>query len=347
MRFHKEYDVFIAYHGSYENNGSKAYADKVYNYLNSKGIQCFYFPASCKDIYKANIIEVMKSRMFILVCTNGLHTKQGKIDNAQHYELSTEIDAFYAMTQIGNVTVKEAKVFACGEYIKGSESSLHELFANRTHFYYNGDDSVLEDLYSWITTHKGQNHSWNDSQITTEIRQVFATRASMNQSCHFDDLVASAKSIRAAGISNSELTSRINPGAIANCIQNGGTIELLFLDPDGEYTAFREKEEGLRPNRIKNITNVNIDEALFTRSNMGDKKNSIRLFTYDLLPRMNIIFVDDYLLLQYYANRIAGNQNPTFFIKRQKDSPIFSFCEQAYEFIKNKSTEMEYDDEIL
>ena len=341
MDFLKTYDVFIAYHGSYDLNGSKKYADQIYEYLTDKGLKCFYFPRSAKDIYKANIIEVLKSRTFLLVCTKGLHTIDGRIDNAHHYELSTEIDAFYAMTQMGSTTVKEAKVIACGEYMKGDEGHLHELFANRTHFYFNGESEVLSSIHSWVLRHGTETLSWGETQKTTEIKQVFATRASMKESCHFDDLIASAKSVRAAGISNSELTARINPGAIRNCIERGGKIEILFLEPEGTYTPLREKEEGLRPNRIRNITNINMETAQDMRDSLNDLKENLSLYVYDEQPRMNIIMIDDYLLLQYYSNNMPCIQNPSFLIERQKDSPVFDFCEAAYNYLKSKAKRLE------
>lgn len=342
MDFLKTYDVFIAYHGSYEQNGSKKYADEIYEYLTSKGLKCFYFPRSAKDIYKANIIEVLKSRTFLLVCTNGLHTDKGRIDNTHHYELSTEIDAFYAMTQMGNITVKEAKVIACGEFMKGDEMHLHELFANRTHIYYNGEESVLATIYNWVQRHGKETLSWSETQKTTEIKQVFATRATIKESCHFDDLIASAKRVRAVGISNSELTARINPGAIKNCIDRGGTIEILFLDPEGVYTSLREKEEGLRTNRIRNITNINIETALDMRDRCAEAfRDNMSLYIYDEQPRMNIILIDDYLLLQYYSNNMPGIQNPSFLVERQKDSPVFDFCEASYEYLKGKARRLE------
>ena len=343
MYLKKEYDVFVAYHGSYEQGGSKEYADKVYDALTRRGMKCFYFPYSAKDVYKANIIEVMKSRLFVLVTTENLHVDDNKkIDANYHYELSTEIDAFYALTQIGNAAVKDAKVLACGNYRKGDETFLHELFANRTHFYCDGEsDEAINQLADWAVERIKKTITWNETQITSEIKEVFATRASMNQSCHFDDLIAVAKEVRAVGISNTELTARINPSAIANCIEHGGKIELLFLDPDGKYTALREAEEGLRPNRIKNITNINIETARGMIDDLPSNKENFRLFLYDLQPRMNMIFVDDYLILQYYSNNIPGIKNPTFFIEKKEDSPVFSFCEKAYEYIKGLAIPVE------
>ena len=198
MQLKKEYDVFIAYHGSYEADGSARTADRIYSYLTGKGIKCFYFPRSAKDAYKANIIEVMKSRLFLFVCNTGVHTDDSKrLDPKRHYELSTEIDAFYALTQLGDAAVKDAKIYACGDMRKGDEACLHELFSNRTHFYESGDEANdFSMIYDWAAHRLENAVSWNETQITSEIKEVFATRASMNQSCRFDDLVATAKCVR-------------------------------------------------------------------------------------------------------------------------------------------------------
>lgn len=343
MKLKKEYDVFIAYHGSYEQGSSAEFANKVYEYLTQHGKKCFFFPRAAKDTYKANIIEVMKSRLFLLVCTPTIHTDENKhIDSRVHYELSTEIDAFYALTQLGDAKIKDAKILACGDWHKGDEALLHELFSKRTHFYDDGNiQTTLETVGNWIDESLQDTRSWNETQITTEIKEVFATRASMNQSCHFDDLVATAKHIRAVGISNSELTARINPSAIRNCIARGGKIEILFLDPNGKYTPLREQEENLRTNRIKNITNVNIETALDIRDSLPENRENMSLYLYDKPPRMNMIFVDDYLILQYYSNNIQGINNPSFFIEKQAVSPVYEFCEKSYEYLKSESTLLE------
>lgn len=342
MSFKKMYDVFIAYHGSYATDGSRSYADRIFDYLSSRGIECFYFPHANKDIYKANIIEVMRSRVFLLVCTNGLHLlEDGKIDPKNHYELSTEIDAFYALTQIGEVSVTDAKVVVCGEFHKGDESKFHELFANRTHFFHEGSEADLQTLYEWVIERIARRKTWQETQITSEIKEVFATRASMNQSCRFDDLIATAHAVRVIGISNSEVTARINPNAIVNCVEHGGKVEMLFLDPDGQFTKLREQEEGLRVNRIKNITNVNIETAVGFYDRIQTNKDNFMLYTYDKQPRMNMIFVDNYLILQYYANNIPGIENPSFFIEKQENSPIFRFCENVYNYLKSSAVRIE------
>jgi len=336
----KEYDAFIAYHGTYEEGSSKPYADKLYEYLTSKGLKCFYFPAAHNDAYKANIFEVIKSKTFVLVCTNKIHTLDSNyIDSKSHFELATEINTFYALAQAGLQSAKNAKVLACGEFYQGKESRLHELFANRVHIYEHNNPNAYEDVYKWVTQQIKSGQSWLSSQISNEIKEVFSTKASIKESIHLDELIANAKNVKAAGISNTELTLKINPDAITRCIENGGLIELLFLAPEGKYTSFRETEEQKRVNSIRNITQVNIGSALDMKDALGDKADQYKIYVYDLVPRMNMIFVDDLLILQYYANNIPGLKNPAFLIKKTDNSPIYNFCLTAYNYIKSKSIE--------
>ncbi|MDD4111727.1 MAG: hypothetical protein PHC56_01695 [Herbinix sp.] len=350
--FSKDYDVFIAYHGSYEGGGSKVTSDQLYQYLVGKKLKVFYYPASQRDVYKANIIDVMRSKTFILVCNEALHLlDNNRIDQSYHYELSTEIDAFYALTQFGNdVSVQDSKIFVCGDYYdkrkKGQESSFHELFANRTHYFCdeNNLEASFSTIYDWIVSRldaRATFDSWQNLQTSSEVKEVFGKRSSMSQKCNLPELVASAKNIKCLGISNSELTAKMDPEAIKFSINHGADVEIMFLDPDGTYTDMREKEEGVRSGRIRNITLNNIENALDIKNELPDElKEKYRLYKYDLQPRLNIIILDTCIILQYYANSVPGLSNPCFLIEQQNVSPLYDFCLAVYEEIKKNAIEI-------
>lgn len=350
--FNKEYDLFLAYHGSYERDGSKVIADQIYSFMVKKGLHVFYYPESRRDLYKANIIDVMKSKTFVMVCNENINTlSNGRINQSLHYELSTEIDAFYALTQFGNdVSVQDSKVFVCGDYFdkrkKGQETDLHELFANRTHFFLDEHniEYSFEELYDWVIgriSHRYTSDLWVSSQTTTEIKVVFAKRSFMSQACNLPKMVASSKMIKCLGISNSEMTIKMTPEAIKFALEHGSTIELLFLDPEGEFTRQREQEEGHRPNRIKNITINNIECALDLKEKLPvDQRERFKLLKYNLLPRMNMIMMDSSLILQYYANTVAGLSNPCFLVERKEVSPLYDFCSEVYNEIRKSAIEL-------
>lgn len=350
----KDYDIFIAYHGTYENGGSKPVADSLYEYMTDKGLKVFYFPKSNRDTYKANIIDVLRARTFILVSNERLNIlDNNKIDNKYHYELSCEIDAFYALTQMGEgVSVQDSKVLVCGDYMinrkKGQETEFHELFANRTHYYFdeNNCNSTFDEIYIWLKSRLESqmvfHDSWQDSVTTNEVREVFTRRSSMNQKCNLSKMVASAQKICGIGISNTELTVKIDQEALKYALRHGAMVELIFLDPEGIYTAQREKEEGLRPDRIKNITLNNMTTAFDLKDKLDEEmRMRFRLYKYNELPRMNIIIIDHCILLQYYANTVAGMSNPCFLIEKQPNSPLYDFCVATYEELKKGAIEIE------
>lgn len=346
----KVFDVFIAYHGSYDEKGSREVSDRLYKFLTDKGLKPFYFPFSGKDIYKSNIIEVIKSKTFLLVCNENIHVAEnGNISVSNHYELSTEIDAFYAMTQSGtDVHVQDARVLVCGDYYekrkKGQEAKLHELFAKRTHFFYE-DESSFEEVLGWINSRlklRKDSDLWQKNQTTSEVKQIFVRRSAMSQQINLPNIIAHSKSIRAMGISNSELTSKLDPESIQHALNRGARVELLFLDPESPFTAQREREEGLRANRIKNITINNIDTALDFKMRLKPaQKDSYKLYKYSKLPRLNVILLDTYAILQYYGNTEAGMRNPCFLIERQETSPLYDFCLENYNYIKENSQEID------
>lgn len=163
----------------------------------------------------------------------------------------------------------------------------------------------------------------------------------MSQQVDLANLVAHSKNIRAMGISNSELTSRIDPEALKHAIEKGGKVELLFLDPESPFTEQREKAEGLRPNRIKNITVNNIETALDFKFRLEEpQKESYKLYKYSKLPRLNVILLDSYAILQYYGNTEAGMRNPCFLIEKQEVSPLYDFCLENYRYIKSNAEEI-------
>lgn len=349
----KEFDLFLAYHGSYDDKGTKLICDRLYDFLNENNIKTFYFPKSDKDVYKANIIEAIKSRVFLLVCNENLNLlENNRIDINKHYELSTEIDAFYAMTQVGaDVYVQDAKVLVCGDYMvkrrKGQEAEIHELFAKRTHIFMDADDEnkTFNEVLTWIKSRlslRKDTGEWQKMQVTNEVKQIFVKRAAMNQQIDLSALVANSKHIYAMGISNSELTIRINPEAVRFALSRGAEVQLMFLDPECPYTKIREEEEGLRKDRIKHITEGNIDSALDFKMSLSEELRSrYLLYKYSKLPRMNVILLDSYAILQYYANSEAGISNPCFLIERQEISPLYDFCKSNFDKLKEQAEEIE------
>lgn len=235
--FKKKYDVFIAYHGSYE-NGTKEICDRLNSYLIHKGLKPFYFPEFEGDNYIANITKAIASNTFLLVCNENINvTKSGKIDKSRHFALSTEIESFYALTrELDEVEFSDAKVLVCGDYInkrrKGDESLLHELFANRTHFYLDNsnENQSFEEVYAWINDRLNhQANKWIRSQMSLEVGPVFTERDEMMSHLKLSDLIAKSKNIYAVGISNVAIVELLREALKHAIVENGAEAELIFL----------------------------------------------------------------------------------------------------------------------
>ncbi len=352
--FDNKYDVFLAYHGSYE-KGTKGIAFELYSFLMARGLKVFFFPAAHRDAYKANIIESLNSRTFILVCNEELHLDGGSIDKTKHYELSTEIDAFYSLTQLGNeASVADSKILMCGDTMverkKGDEQKYHVLFANRVHVYMeeNKQDQAFEEIAEWVENRIAQSSvvvDWNSSRISMEIKKVFARRSAVASNWGIENHVSEAKDIRCVGISNTELTTKLDTEALQFAIDKGAKVEMFFLHPNSKFTADREEEEGHAKDYIKNMTEMTIAYiSRFKKRLKAEQKDSVKIYTYDILPRMNMLLMDSQIILQYYANRIPGMKNPSFLIERQESSPVYDFCIDIFDYIKTVSKEIVEDE---
>ena len=156
----KNYKVFIAYHGTYSSLGSKKDAEDLKRFLINNGFsenEIFFFPSKEGGAYKANVIDVLSSRTLILVYNENLKLEEnGTIDHKEHYELCTEIDAFYALTQLGNdVGQNDAKAFFVGDMSKhrmGDESHLHPLFKDIAQSATSKEDreQAYEGILRWL-----------------------------------------------------------------------------------------------------------------------------------------------------------------------------------------------------
>lgn len=338
----KKYSVFIAYHGTYSENGSCEYAQQIFNYLTEKGISCFFFPMSSKSgNYKANIKEILESTLFLLVCTNGIKREMtGRINVLEHLDLYVEIDTFWGLSQIGEVKINDSTVVALGtDFRKGSESLLHPLFQDRVALLFDElDGCALSGIYEWVQTRLKENDNLNDGQ-SFEIKKLYDKRNKIKIS-KLQDLIRSADVIRSIGISNSTICDMNIMDSVSLFLQRGGNLEILFLDPDSENTRNRAREENLaRESRIAAETKKTFDMMLDVINDCPCPVNA-RMYLYDLVPRINALFIDNTLILQYYSYNNMGKDNPILLIEKSDDnSPLFDFTEATFEYVRSLAKE--------
>lgn len=346
----KRHNLFIAYHGTFSNsNGSKEQAQQLYDYLKERdsSLDIFFFPMSNQRNYQRNIAEVMNSDTFIFVAGPGLITlENGKIDPSSHYELLMEIDSFYCMT-LSDLSTKaeDALVLGVNHFNMGCVTDLHPLFNGLDHLQANCYEDY-ENVYTWLKDRlslKNKN-SYLEQNESNEVFKVFRRRSQAFESMNFTNLIAECKTVRAIGISISELTRRfVDPYPIERALLNGAHFELLFLDPNSQETKNREKEEQIREGKISFTTLENVEKILDLKSSLPDKiRNNLSVRYYKAVPRLNFIQVDDISFLQYYGNFAQGIKNPCFvLVKNGDNNPILDYCLDLFERIKSSSWEVE------
>lgn len=338
----KRYSVFIAYHGTYAEGGSRVYAEKIYEYLKGKGLSCFYFPVSNRNgNYKANIKEIMESSLFILVCTNGIKKERnGRINIREHLDLYTEIDTFWGLTQLGEVTINDSTVVAIGnDFKKGSESFLHPLFQDRVALFFDDfNEHACGEVYTWVKDRLKEKEELTEG-ISFEIKKLYSKRNKIKIN-DLQELIKKAVKIQSIGISNTTICDMNIMDAVSEFLKKGGELEILFLDPDSENTRRRTIEECLhRKGRIAVETKKSFDIMLDT---INDCECPVyaKLYLYDLVPRINALFIDDTLILQYYSYNNMGKDNPTLLIERTcSNSPLFDYTKATFEYVRSVSKE--------
>ena len=96
----EQQDIFIAYHGTYADNGSLAKAKDLFYYLQSQGIKCYFFPNQNNDYFANTPIAAQKSNKFLFVCNDNVDVKEdGSIRNNGVYQ---EVTAFWNCIYEGN-----------------------------------------------------------------------------------------------------------------------------------------------------------------------------------------------------------------------------------------------------
>ena len=340
----KKYDVFLAYHGTYETGGSYEIANKLFEYLTNQGLSCFFFPKTDHVSYKSNVIDVIASRTFLLICNQSIHLNHdGEINKQYHYELSTEIDTFYGMVQLGtDVQSKDAKIFVADEnWKRGSEQKFHPLFDARTHFYLTDNNlaTIFINVKKWIDTRLIA-QSLKHNSLSEHI-QAYFKRSILTEDISIRNLITHAKFVYAAGISNTELMN-VDYDIYKNSLARGCIFKIIYLDPSCDETANREKEEGVRKGRIKTITenNLQIAEDIYDEINENVRQN-FKIYLYRRVPRINILIIDDIAILQFYDSFNRGMFNPSFLIKKKSEyDSMYQYCMDKFNELLEVSEEV-------
>ena len=362
MNINTNYDVFIAFHDSSGKDNALNEAKEVYEYLTNQGIKCFLFSEDhSSSLYKANFLKIMQSRLLVMVCNSNLKTTEiGEIDYKNNYHLYVELDTFYAMTQSdeGLKSINDSAIVFFNETgdlkLSSSPEKLHPLFNNRNSFFIvdpNDGDEPFEQLLEWV---EDRLENYDGDDVSNELVAVMNGRgsdvlSSNVEGLNFKRIVRKAKKIKTLGISNWTFSLTDGCKKLKKGLGNGTVFELLYLDPDGEFVKLRSEEEqkDTRGQIVQSFDMMKSELNNIKESN-PEALNNLTLFTFDMVPRDNLIFVYgddvDYLFVQNYAHAQPGSACPCSLYKRKKgqESPLFEYYEEIYNNVKNNKNTKEY-----
>ncbi|MFG2021449.1 DUF5919 domain-containing protein [Actinomadura geliboluensis] len=151
-----------------------------------------------------------------------------------------------------------------------------------------------------------------------DVTAVFPTRAEFSFAHPPHALLDGASSIRAAGLSLNMLCQQYPDQRLYRLIEDGTTLQALFLDPEGEAIRAREQEEGYTDNHLTTLTRLNIEVLTRLRKRLSpEAQDRLSVAVYDETIRFNITLLNDKLcVMQPYLPNARGVDSPTFLAER-------------------------------
>ncbi|APU12435.1 MULTISPECIES: DUF5919 domain-containing protein [Actinoalloteichus] len=166
-----------------------------------------------------------------------------------------------------------------------------------------------------------------------DVAAVFGSRPEFAQQIPPHRLFDGAESIRMAGLSLNVFCQQYSDRSILEMISNGGTVEALFLDPDGEYIKIRNEDEGHPVDTLSSLTAANVSALTRLRTKLDPAvRENLQIRVYDEVVRFNITTIDDRIcIVQTYLPNSRGVESPTFVIEKRDDvAGLFATFTQVY-----------------
>ncbi|MEU8344708.1 DUF5919 domain-containing protein [Spirillospora sp. NPDC048832] len=155
-----------------------------------------------------------------------------------------------------------------------------------------------------------------------DVTAVYTTRAEFSYAHPPHALLDGASSIRAAGLSLNMLCQQYPDQRLYRLIEDGTTLQALFLDPEGEGIRAREQEEGYTDNHLTTLTRLNIEVLTRLRKRLSpEAQDRLSVAVYDETIRFNITLINDQLcVMQPYLPNARGVDSPTILAERNGTS---------------------------
>jgi hypothetical protein len=168
---------------------------------------------------------------------------------------------------------------------------------------------------------------------TLDISRIFLDRADFVHHVPPQTLFVQAKRIRSCGLSLNLVCQQYPDQKLGRLLEEGTSVECLFLDPAGESMRLRGIEEGHPAGHLSTLTRLNIDVMQRLRSKVSDEAGErLQLRTYEAPIRFNITLIDQRLcVMQVYMPYMRGVEAPTYILERRlANEGLFGVFEQTF-----------------
>ena len=103
-------DIFIAYHGTYDDYGSLNKAKQLFYFLESRGVKCYFFPTEKSAYFAETPVAVKNADKFLLICNRNIKTDaDGTVVNNG---IKQELQTFWNCIYEGKRQRGDARVYA-------------------------------------------------------------------------------------------------------------------------------------------------------------------------------------------------------------------------------------------
>ena len=165
--------LFIAYHGTYNANGSRQKAEKLYDYLTENGISCYLYndeSAFTDTPFHANAAE-----KFLLVCNEHISVNQeGAIDETHSNGVFQELSFFAKNIYYNKSRNNSARVYGFGSFTTTMANALNPVFMGVPHFLElrKGGQECFDEVLQWVLTSEDTDFVTHDEASVDDILQV-------------------------------------------------------------------------------------------------------------------------------------------------------------------------------
>lgn len=164
-------DVFIAYHGTYDQYGSLGRAQELFNYLESKGVKCYFFPEEKSTYFAETPIAVKHAKKFLLVCNN--YIKLNEDGTIVNNGINQELHTFWNCIYEGKRQRGDARVYSFDGFTAEMANELHIAFQGVAHFDESNfsTEKCFESIYSWVANNATDDSSNNADKVLPPVTE--------------------------------------------------------------------------------------------------------------------------------------------------------------------------------